>query len=103
LANHEEFLSSISRHLPAGPDERLDARSVYLSPFGPKGSPKAGIRIDANDGIGFGVAELLWQAAKIQSQYLRDIKFTSGMGIHRSGIQGGIPSYYIWGAADRMG
>lgn len=81
----------------------LDAPRIYLEPFGPKGGPKPSALITAENGIRFTVEEMLWHAARLQFQHLRDEKITEGVGIYRSGIQRGLPSYYVWGAKSRMG
>lgn len=81
---------------------RLNAAKIYLQPFGPKGSSKAGVMIEAENPAGFTVREILWQAARLQSPFLREIKVTTGVGIYRSGIQRKLPSYYIWGSKSRM-
>nr|WP_143028963.1 hypothetical protein [Massilia sp. PDC64] len=82
---------------------RLDAAKIYLQPFGPKGSSKSGVMIEAENPAGFTVREILWHAARLQSPFLREIKVTTGIGIYRSGIQRKLPSYYIWGSKSRMG
>lgn len=82
---------------------RLDAAKIYLQPFGPKGSSKPGVIIEAENPAGFTESEILWHAARLQSPFLREIKVTTGIGIYRSGIQRKLPSYYIWGSRSRMG
>ena len=80
----------------------LDTAKIYLQPFGPKGSSKPGVMIEAENSVGFSVSEILWHAARLQSQFLRENKLTTGIGIYRSGIQRKLPSYYIWGSKSRM-
>jgi hypothetical protein len=80
----------------------LDAAKIYLQPFGPKGSSKPGIVLEAEKASGFTMMEVLWHAAQLQSPFLREIKVTTGIGIYRSGIRRKLPSYYIWGAKSRM-
>lgn len=103
-ATVEEFPNGLSRLNPGeyGQPHALDAAKIYLEPFGPKGSSKPGVLIEAANGTGFGVEEILWHAARLQSQYLREIKVTAGVGIYRSGIRRKLPSYYIWGAKSLM-
>ncbi|MYM36424.1 hypothetical protein GTP38_19020 [Duganella sp. FT94W] len=81
----------------------LDAPRIYLEPFGPKGGPKPSVLIAAKNGKSFPVEEMLWHAARLQFQHLRDEKIIEGVGIYRSGLQRGLPSYYVWGAKSRMG
>jgi hypothetical protein len=82
--------------------QTLDTPKIYLGPFGPKGSCRPGILLEAENGRFFTVEEILWQAAKLQAQFLRDVKATAGVGIYRSGIQRKLPSYYVWGSKSRM-
>jgi hypothetical protein len=91
---------------PANPmigKRQLDAPRIFLDPFGPKGGPKPSVLITAENETSFTVEEVLWHAARLQFQHLRDVRVVDGVGIYRSGIQRGLPSYYIWGAKNRMG
>jgi hypothetical protein len=102
-ATPEEFPNSSL----ACPDDQsiqtcLDAAKIYLEPFGPKGSCKPGVMIEAENRARFTVNEILWHAARLQSPFLREVKMTSGIGIYRSGIRRKLPSYYIWGSKSRM-
>lgn len=81
----------------------LDTPKIYLSPFGPKGSSKPGVLVEAENGKCFTVEEMFLRAAQLQSQYLRETKVTSGAGIYRLGIQRKLPSYYIWGGEEPDG
>lgn len=81
----------------------LDAASIYLAPFGPKGSARPSTLVEAADGTAFTVSDILWHAARLQSGFLRDVRITTGVGIYRAGIRRKIPSYYIWGSSSRMG
>jgi hypothetical protein len=79
----------------------LDLPAVVLMPFGPKGSRKRGSVVKARSASGFSALELLWLSHNLQSQYVKD--WRNGVGIYRSGFEGGVPSYYLWGASDRAG
>lgn len=97
-----DFPQSLSQ-AANGEQELLDTPRVFLEPFGPKGGPKPSALIAAKNEKTFNVEEMLWHAARLQFQHLRDEKIIQGVGIYRSGIQRGLPSYYIWGAKSRMG
>lgn len=81
----------------------LDAPRIFLEPFGPQGGPKPSALVAAENAKTFNVEEVLWHAARLQFQHLRDEKIIQGVGIHRSGFQRALPSYYVWGAKSRMG
>jgi hypothetical protein len=81
----------------------LDAPRIFLEPFGPKGGPKPSVLITAENKTSFTVEEVLWQSARLQFQHLRDDRIVDGVGIYRSGIQRGLPSYCVWGAKSRAG
>jgi hypothetical protein len=89
--------SSIS----AGP--ALNASAIVLEPFGPKGGQRRGTLIKANDGKTFYEAELIWHAWRIQAPFVRSPAQTKGIGIYRSGLQRGVPSYYVWGSTSMLG
>lgn len=102
-ATPEEFPNdSFSRANDQRSQPYLNASKIYLQPFGPKGSSKSGVLIEAESSAGFTVTEALWHAARLQSPFLREIRGTTGVGIYRSGIQRKLPSYYIWGSKSRM-
>ncbi|GIJ16645.1 MULTISPECIES: hypothetical protein [Micromonospora] len=75
---------------------------VYLSPFGPKGGDKRGVRVAAEGGATLTVGELLWKAMAIQFPLLASRNPVRGVGLYRLGLQGGIPSYYLWGSRSRL-
>jgi hypothetical protein len=75
--------------------------AVTLMPFGPKGSAKRGVAVEAQNTVGFSALELLWLAQDLQAPYVKE--WDKGVGLYRSGIQRGLPSYYLWGATDRAG
>jgi len=101
-ASTHDFPQSLSQ-AANGEKVLLDAPRIFLEPFGPKGGPKPSALIAAEDEKSFTVEEMLWHAARLQFQHLRDEKIIQGVGIYRSGIQRGLPSYYVWGAKSRMG
>lgn len=80
----------------------LGAAAIYLEPFGPKGGPRPGSLIEARNGRAFSEEEVLWHAWRLQAPLLRGGSITSGIGIHRSGIKGRLPSFYIWGSKSRL-
>jgi hypothetical protein len=104
-ASKDEFSSILSdnNHGIDSADSLLNTPRIYLSPFGPKGSSKPGVLVEADGGISFTAEEILWHASRLQLPHLREGSLTDGVGIHRLGIQRGIPSYYVWGAVSRMG
>ncbi|MDN2697571.1 hypothetical protein O0882_14705 [Janthinobacterium sp. SUN073] len=101
-ATTHDFPQSLSQ-VANGEQELLDAPRIFLEPFGPKGGPKPSALVTAKNKKTFNVEEMLWHAARLQFQHLRDEKIIQGVGIYRSGVQRGLPSYYVWGAKSRMG
>jgi hypothetical protein len=94
-------------HVPAAPSSpyvkpSLEAAAIFLSPFGPRDSPKPAVLVHAENGRSFGEAELLGLAKAAQDPLIGDMRLTSGVGIYRSGIKNRIPSYYLWGALSRL-
>lgn len=83
-------------------DRGLNAPVIYLMPFGPRDSAKLSVQVVASNGHFFTEHELLRAARAIQQPHLRDARLTDGVGLHRSGFQKRIPSYYIWGAKSRL-
>lgn len=76
---------------------------AYLCPFGPRGGSKAGVRVHADNGTAFTTEELIRKAAVIQAPQINaPVVKVEGVGIYRRGLQRGIPSFYLWGAASRM-
>ncbi len=80
----------------------LEVASVYLQPFGPKGGVVSAIQVSSSTHTGFTEAELLSEAWKIQSQHCGAEILTRGVGLHRSGLRKGVPSYYVWGANSKL-
>ncbi|MBO0825623.1 MAG: hypothetical protein J2P27_17485 [Actinobacteria bacterium] len=82
--------------------EVLGASEVYLFPFGPKGGERAGVRVKADNGTSFSWEELVWKALVVQAPGVRDGASAQGVGIYRSGLNRGIPAYYLWGSRSRL-
>lgn len=80
----------------------LKAPAIYLLPFGPAGGTKAGARVTADDGSSFTAEELFRKAQAVQAQHLGDAIPVTGVGIYRSGLQRGLPAFYLWGAVSRL-
>jgi hypothetical protein len=80
----------------------LVASEVYLFPFGPKGGERAGVRIKADNGTSLSSDELAWKASVAQAPFIRAGAQVQGVGIYRSGLNQGIPAYYLWGSQSRM-
>lgn len=89
------------RELPKmGADLRIECQRVALIPYGPKGAPLSPVIVEAADGRALWGAELLAAAHEVQTA---ECPAVAGAGLYRSGISGGIPSYYLWGATDQAG
>ena len=88
--------------LDAGEGATFNATEVVLYPFGPNGGQSAGVRVKADNGIAFTTGELLSKAAAVQAPCIGDVMPTRGVGIYRSGLHRGIPSYYLWGSEGRL-
>jgi hypothetical protein len=80
----------------------LGASAVYLFPFGPRGGQRAGVRVKADNGTSFSGDELVWKASLVQAPFVRAAASVQGVGIHRSGLNRGIPAYYLWGSQSRL-
>jgi hypothetical protein len=85
-----------------GGDAVFDVPEIVLCPFGPNGGTKTGVRVKADDGIAFTLDELVWKAQAVQAPFIGTTMPTRGVGIYRSGLQRGIPSYYLWGSESRL-
>jgi hypothetical protein len=80
----------------------LDTPEIYLSPFGAKGGSQRHVRIDADDKARFTARELMRKAAELQAPRLGPRPVVDGVGIYRSGLHRGRPSFYLWGAVSRL-
>lgn len=80
----------------------LKASAIYLLPFGPGGGTKSGVRVAADNGSSFSAEELFGKAQAVQTQHLGDPILVTGVGIYRSGLQRGLPAFYLWGAVSRV-
>lgn len=78
----------------------VNANQLAIIPFGAKGAMLKARKICCSNGRFFSGVELLTAAYDAQSASCSEV---SGIGLYRSGISGGIPSYYLWGAVDRAG
>lgn len=80
----------------------LHASHIYLLPFGPDGGTKAGRRVEADNGSYFTSAELFRKAQAIQTEHVSRVMPTAGVGIYRSGLWRGLPTFYLWGSVSRL-
>lgn len=78
----------------------IPAKEVVIIPFGSKGGATKPINVHACDGKRLFLREIIEAAHSTQQSKCADVK---GVGLYRSGIVGGVPSYYLWGATDRAG
>ena len=69
------------------------ARKIALVPFGPKMGNRPPIIVSALDGRQFGPLEVAWRAQ--EAQHFCATPLQNGIGIYRSGLARGRPSYYI--------
>jgi hypothetical protein len=79
---------------------QVEIKRLALIPFGPKGAPQKPLVVQAGNGCSFTGQELLASAHSVQAD---DCPEVHGVGLYRSGISRGIPSYYLWGAVDEAG
>jgi hypothetical protein len=93
-----------SDHVGRLTDDRTDlsASQIYLFPFGPGGGTKAGVRVGADNGSSFTLEELFHKAQAAQARHLGDVIPVAGVGIYRSGLQRGVPAFYLWGSTSRL-
>ncbi|WP_119459617.1 hypothetical protein [Rhodospirillaceae bacterium SYSU D60014] len=78
----------------------IECHRLALIPFGPKGAPLRPVVVEAANGASLTGNELLVAAHHMQVADCPDVE---GVGLYRSGISGGIPSYYLWGAINQAG
>lgn len=81
-------------------DVPIPVQEVAIIPFGSRGSAAKAVKVQASDGKHLHLRELIQAAHSAQRAECAEVK---GIGMYRSGIVGGIPSYYLWGATDRAG
>lgn len=71
----------------------IPTNKIAILPMGKSGNTKPAETISANNDSYFTEAELLLKAQNIQSKY--PYASNKGIGIYRSGLSKGIPSYYL--------
>ncbi len=81
-------------------DISIPAKQIVIIPFGPKGGDSKPVRAEALSGESLTLRTIIETARTAQHVRCPDV---TGTGLYRSGIVGGIPSYYLWGAVDRAG
>lgn len=95
--------SARGRRAAAYPEaETFAASEVYLLPFGPRGGERTGVRVKADNGTSFSWDELVWKASVVQAPFVRAGASARGIGIYRSGLNRGIPAYYLWGSQSHL-
>ncbi|BCB81928.1 hypothetical protein GCM10022251_51890 [Phytohabitans flavus] len=98
----EEAPASIEASAKGPGPEALEVPEVYLHPFGPRGGERAGVRVKAENGTAFTRDELVWRASVIQAPLIRAGASVQGIGIYRSGLNRGVPAFYLWGSQSRL-
>lgn len=91
-------------------DATVAAAEIVLHPYGPRGGQKAGVRVKADDGIAFTAGELRRKAVAVQAASIGatsrsgvdEVAAIQRIGIYRSGLQRGVPSYYLWSGESRL-
>ena len=78
----------------------VNTSTIALIPFGAKGAPQKPRYFESLNGTQFTGVELLNLAKGAQETSSPEV---SGIGMYRSGICRGVPSYYLWGATDLAG
>lgn len=81
-------------------DVPMPVQEVAIIPFDPRGSAAKAVKVQASDGKHLHLRELIQSAHSAQRAECAEAK---GIGMYRSGVVGGLPSYYLWGATDRAG
>lgn len=82
--------------------QSLNINELIIIPVGEKGAHKKSVYIKALNKLNFSGIELLWHTHNIQAPYVKSEPET-GLGLHRLGIEKGIPSFYIVGSHDSTG
>ncbi|MGN7158828.1 hypothetical protein [Sphingomonas sp. SAFR-052] len=80
-------------------DHEVASSEVALIPFGKKGAARRPVRVRGSNGS-ITMRTIIEQACAAQEVATPDV---GGVGLYRSGLVGGIPSYYLWGAIDQAG
>jgi hypothetical protein len=104
-AQAPESAESFASRWPADSGRGTDVLAspeVYLFAFGPKGGERGGVLVKADNGASFRGDELVWKATVVQAPFVRAGASAHGIGIYRSGLNRGIPAYYLWGARSRL-
>lgn len=81
-------------------DTSIPIQEIVIIPFGPKGGETKPVKIQASGGKSLSLRAIVEVAHSAQQARCADVK---GVGLYRSGLVGGVPSYYLWGAIDRAG
>lgn len=81
-------------------DYRLPANEIAIIPFGAKGGSSKPVKICNGSGESLSLWSIVEAAHSAQQAKSPDVH---GIGLYRSGIVGGVPSYYLWGSIDRAG
>lgn len=80
----------------------MNTSRIYLLPFGPAGGTRAGIRIVADNDSSFTAEGLFRKAQVTQARLLSYVMPVAGVGIYRSGLQRGLPAFYLWGSVGKL-
>ena len=98
----EVYLDYIKKHTKEMWSEKVIAlNSLYVIPYTMSEFPKKPVKVESDNSQYFTVKELLWKAAKVRNAFVKG--GSEGVGLYRSGIYKGLPSYYIWGCYDLAG
>lgn len=97
-----EWTDSLEALLALSGDEVLATERIVIIPFGPKGGSLKPVHLEASAeaASALSLADIVEVAHSSQSDHFPDVK---GVGLYRSGLVGGIPSYYLGGANSRSG
>lgn len=93
-SNYREFRFFLNATIGQDiPEQTLTTDSIYVYPFGPKGGARRSKKLVADNKKYFTIPELIWKCKSIQETVNPNI--SKGVGVYRSGIERGIPLYYI--------
>lgn len=81
-------------------DVSIPAQEVVIIPFGSKGGATKPVKVQGSDGKSVTLRTIIEAAHSAQRSKCAEVK---GVGLYRSGVVGGVPSYYLWGAIDKAG
>ncbi len=97
-SRHFSWFDDRTKLISLAAGDQVNAERLRIIPFGAKGGRQKAITVDSKRDHTIRLQDLVVEACGAQNAKCDDVK---GVGIYRSGLVGGDPSYYLWGAIDQ--